>query len=895
MTSRRWRLIEDIFHEAMEKNPEDRLDYLEEACRGDAELSREVKSLLRHEPEFEHVLESMVTDAVRKLPSDSGQFAGVRIGPYELVREISRGGMGVVYLAVRNDEHYFKTVAIKLIRSGFDSADMVSRFLHERQILANLSHPNIAAILDGGSAADGLPYIVMEHIEGEPITEYCRKRGLSVRERLKLFRSVCLAVHYAHQKLVIHRDIKPGNILVTPDGTPKLLDFGIAKLLVPELVSEEPPMTHWAQRMMTPDYASPEQVLGEPLSTGSDIYSLGIVLFELLAEARPYSTTGLPFKEVERIVCLESTVKPSDLPSLPRRVAKELRGDLETVVLMAMHKDPNRRYTSAEQFAEDLSRYLRGHAVAARPDTRAYRTAKFLRRHKAMVGAVAALFIAILLGATTTVWQARKAERHFTQLRALVESVLFSLNDRIGNLPQSTEIRSVLIKSTVDYLDNLAKDSDADPKLLIEISRAYTKVAEIQGSPFVANLGLEDQALRSYEKALGMAQQLARQKPSDAATQLLIESHHSLARMQLHVGNTKEGRKNSGDALRLAKAFHAARPADGSRSQLLATAYYDLASVLVTIGQFQEAFPNFRAALAAIEFVHDESSERAVGRIYGSLGNALGSTGPLAAAVDALRSSVEINERLIRDHASNTQYERNLFVSYLNLGKVLGGVTNPNAGDTQAASVYFAKVRQIAERLARLDSKNSQAKIDLGYAYRWTGTIELVSHPDAAAEWYRKAIAITRELLSQAPNSVNLRWQNAARSLEFAEALKRARRTREAVSQAQIARNALIMLVASEPERREFRRLLLNSNCMLSDLHYRLGSRVNALTYQSSAMNMLGSVRSGEPDLYVDQSLAGCLDVFSRVDSPRASYWRTQSHEIRARLVAQGVYIPPAN
>ena len=900
MTSGRWRLIEDIFHQAMEKNPEDRLDYLEEACGGDAELTREVRSLLAYEPEFGRVLESALTAAVRKLPPPSLQFAGMRIGPYELVREISRGGMGIVYLAVRNDQHYFQTVAIKLLKSGFDSAEMVTRFLHERQILANLNHPNIAAILDGGSTADGLPYIVMEHIEGEPITGYCRKRGLSVRERLMLFRSVCLAVHYAHQKLVIHRDIKPGNILVTPDGTPKLLDFGIAKLLLPELVPGEPPMTDAAQRMMTPDYASPEQVLGEPLGTASDIYSLGVVLFELVTEARPYSTTGRPSREVERIVCQERTVKPSDLPSLSRRVAKELRGDLETIVMMAMHKDPDRRYASAEQFAEDLSRYLGGQPVAARPDTPAYRTAKFLRRHKAMVGAVAALLIAVLAGAIATMWQARRAERHFTQLRTLVESVLFNLNDRIGNLPQSTEIRSVLIKSTVDYLDNLTREADADPKLLIEISRAYTKVADIQGSPFVANLGLEDQALRSYEKALALAQQLALQRPSDAAaSQRLIETQHSLAKMQFHVGKTEDARKNAREALRLAKAFQAARPGDENRAHLLATAYYDLASVQQYAGQVEEALLNFRAALAAIEFAHDEPSDRLAAQVYSSLGYALGRTGPLSAALDALRCSVEIHERLVRNDATNPQYQRELFVSYLNLGIVSGGVTNPNAGDTQAASMYFAKAREIAERLASLDSKNSQAKIDLGYAYRWTGTSELISHPDAAVEWYRKAIAITRDALSQAPDSVNYRWQNAARSLEFAEALKRARQTREAVSQAQIARDTLIGLVASEPARREFRRLLLSSNCMLADLHHQLGSSASALSYQNSAMDMLSSVRSGEPDLYVDQTLAGCYEVFSRVpngaDSRRAADWRNQSREIRARLAAEGVHILPAN
>jgi serine/threonine protein kinase len=209
MTSGRWMLIQDIFHEAMERSPGDRLEYLDEACAGDAELSREVRSLLAHEPKSGNVLEAAVADAVRKLPPYSAQYAGMRLGPYELVREISRGGMGVVYLAVRNGRDYFQIVAIKLLRAGFDSASMVTRFLHERQILANLNHPNIAAILDGGSTTDGLPYIVMEHIEGEPISEYCKRRKLSVRERLILFRSVCLAVHYAHQRLVIHRDIKP--------------------------------------------------------------------------------------------------------------------------------------------------------------------------------------------------------------------------------------------------------------------------------------------------------------------------------------------------------------------------------------------------------------------------------------------------------------------------------------------------------------------------------------------------------------------------------------------------------------------------------------------------------------------------------------------------------------
>jgi len=321
MTANQWNLIESVFWNALEKKGEERERYLDEACSGNEELKSEVESLLVYEDRDEKSIMSVVSSAARQLVSPRDTYVGSRFGPYLLVRELSQGGMGVVYLAVRSDQHYLQTVAIKLLKSGMASREDINRFRSERQILANLAHPNIAAILDGGSAEDNLPYIVMEYIDGQPITEYSHARGLSLRDRIRLFRPVCLAVHHAHQRLVIHRDIKPGNILVTSEGIPKLLDFGIAKLLARELLPSGEPLTKTGIRMMTPDYASPEQVRGEPLTTASDVYSLGVVLFELLTGGRPYSTNGVARRELELLVCNEETIRPSELSGLPHSKA----------------------------------------------------------------------------------------------------------------------------------------------------------------------------------------------------------------------------------------------------------------------------------------------------------------------------------------------------------------------------------------------------------------------------------------------------------------------------------------------------------------------------------------------------------------------------------------------
>ena len=410
----RWRRMDALFAEALERPPEERGAFLDTACAGDAGLRREVEGLLEADERSATFLEHPAGELLGLLPD--GEEGG-RLGPYRLLRRLGSGGMGTVYLARREDEHYRQEVAIKVLRSGLQSTEALHRFLAERQILARLEHPNIARLYDGGNTEDGRrPYLVMELVEGLPVDEYCDRRQLTVDQRLDLFRRICSAVQYAHQNLLVHRDLKPANILVTAAGEPKLLDFGIAKRLEPEAADAS--LTRTGLRVLTPSYASPEQVKGEPITTASDVYSLGVLLYGLLAGRGPYRAgSGLPH-EIERAICEQEPERPSlalvraaadgSGPATPEEIARargtrppalrrRLRGDLDNIALMALRKEPGRRYGSAAQLSGEIDNHLQNLPVAARPDTLLYRGRKFLRRHRAAAVA-AALMVLVVLG-----------------------------------------------------------------------------------------------------------------------------------------------------------------------------------------------------------------------------------------------------------------------------------------------------------------------------------------------------------------------------------------------------------------------------------------------------------------------------------------------------------------
>jgi serine/threonine protein kinase len=464
------------------------------------------------------------------------------IGPYRVLGEIGRGGMGAVLRAVRDDDQLKKHVALKLIRKGLDTDDLLTRFRVEKQVLSSLNHPNIARVLDAGQAEDGRPYFVMEYIEGQPITEYCDTQQLSTQERLELFRKVCSAVHAAHQNLIVHRDIKPSNILVTAQGEPKLLDFGIAKLLNADLMGEAMG-TLPGERLMTPEYASPEQVQGLPITTASDVYSLGVLLYQVLTGRQPYQLKTRLHDELVRIVCemeperpstavtraaevttREGTTRTMTAEEIARRHAapasklkRTLSGDLDNVVLRAMRKSPRRRYASAQELGDDLLNHLEGRPVKARPETWVYFLSKFVQRNRAGVAAAGVVVVAISAGGLAAAWsagEAREQQRQriaaeaeaasrLAQLREFAASFLPALNSSLQRLDGATTAQLLLASTSVKVLDQLAAEPAGlnDAALQGSLARGYRALGNVRGGVRGGSQQDTAEALACYEKA----------------------------------------------------------------------------------------------------------------------------------------------------------------------------------------------------------------------------------------------------------------------------------------------------------------------------------------------------------------------------------------------------------
>ncbi len=439
MSSENWNRINELFYAALDRPPELRAAFLKDACGSDSTLQQEVESLLAAYTDSENFIQSPASkNALEFLQHQDVQLAtGDRVGAYNIVREIGRGGMGAVYLGARADERFQKSVAIKLIKRGRDTDDVLRHFRNEQQILANFDHPNIARLIDAGSTENGLPYFIMEHVEGQPIDQFCDGRSLSITQRLELFQQVCAAVSYAHRNLVVHRDIKPSNILVNSAGVPKLLDFGIAKILQSETGERS---TATGIHFMTPEYASPEQAQGMPVTTLSDVYSLGVLLYELLTGHSPYPLENRSALEVMRTItetqpqlpsAIINSINPESVSKTregsPEKLRRRLRGDLDTIVLMAMRKEPQRRYQSVDQLSEDIRRHLQELPITARKDTFAYRTARFVLRNRVTVAITILSLLTIALFGAVMQWRSNKQAKLFQEFGQEVSRIEASM------------------------------------------------------------------------------------------------------------------------------------------------------------------------------------------------------------------------------------------------------------------------------------------------------------------------------------------------------------------------------------------------------------------------------------------------------------------------------------
>jgi len=505
--------IEAIFNEALDTPAETRDSLVTERCGGDTKLQAEVRALLRA-----CEAEEQLTASRRGRSGIAGEesLERRRVGPYEIDRLLGRGGMGAVYLAHRADGQFDQRVAIKLIDLPLATDFFRERFKQERQILAGLQHPYIARLLDGGVTAEGDLYLAMEYVDGTPIHRFCDARKLGVRERLKLFISVCEAVQFAHQNLVVHRDLKPDNIFVAEDGTPRLLDFGTAKLTSPNLASQEGDLTRQGFQAYTPQYASPEQVLGNPITTASDTYSLGVLLYLLLTGSLPYEIKDLNQQELIRVICHEPPRRPTVASGTVLGSNRRLDGDLDAILQKALRKEPQERYRTAEQLGADIQDYLDGRPVAARRGTFRYRAEKFIRRNRLAIAAAAVLALTLAAGVAGVLWQSRvaneerrRAEARSADLRELSNSLLSELDEAIKDLPGSTGVQKLLVTRVLEHLDRMAKDAQGDRQTQLDLVDAYVRLGNIQGNQYDQNLGDPAGALASLGKALVIAQPLA--------------------------------------------------------------------------------------------------------------------------------------------------------------------------------------------------------------------------------------------------------------------------------------------------------------------------------------------------------------------------------------------------
>ncbi|HTP86826.1 MAG TPA: serine/threonine-protein kinase [Bryobacteraceae bacterium] len=775
MTPEKWTEVRQTLGEVLDLDPVERAAYISRLSISDPELHREVESLL-----------SCETEADLLLPTDGIDLRGpdeppATVGPWRILREAGRGGMGVVYEAERNDGQYVRRVAIKLLPAGFLKGALLRRFLAERQILAQLEHPGIARMIDGGVTDTGEPYLVMEYVDGKPLTTYARETGLNAAGKLRLFLDVCRAVTYAHGKLVVHRDLKPGNILVTREGAVKLLDFGLARILEP---GTAPDVTQTAFRLLTPAYASPEQIRGMPFSVSGDVFSLGVVLYELLVDKRPFGADGASVSEVERAVCDQAP------PSISGR---DVPADLRTILGKTLEKEPENRYQSVEALASDVSNYLQGHPISARPPSWTYRSAKFIRRHPWGVAGTVAASLLVAAFAVIAAIQAERAQRRFDDVRQLATSLVFELHDEIARLPGSTKARELVVRQGLKYLDRLSRETDNDPSLLRQLAAGYIRLGDAQGKPSISNLGDTAGAVVTYRKALAILDQLHDRNPADPS--IAADLGTALRNLTVTVSPPEDG-VFAKRALQISQTLVAAYPGD-------ARAQNDLAASLFNLGQSEAK-------------AHDYTQSASL-----------------------YRRALDIYRVLDRENRTELSAE-NVSHSLKRLG-ALALVSN----DPATALADYQEAIAIDERLVASDQQDLRLRMDMSYGLSDLGTtLRRLNRNTEAADVYARAAALRREAFQADPSDSRARTALAAILVRQGDLLFTTGKTSEATSALEEAENLSKGL-------REYGQIEFH----LAEAYEKAGRRDDASARRKSALKFFETARQRGPLMPNEQQM----------------------------------------
>jgi tetratricopeptide (TPR) repeat protein/tRNA A-37 threonylcarbamoyl transferase component Bud32 len=844
MTHERWQQIQDLFYAAADLPPKRRTDYLREACKGDESLMRHVEDLIASEREAEGFLDGALRESASHI---IGVRINERLGPYRITGELGQGGMGHVYLAERDDQQFHKQVALKLIRSNGAPARLVERFRAERQILATLEHPNIARLLDGGTSGES-PYLVMEYVDGEPIDRYCQRHALSIRDRLQLFRSVCEAVAYAHRSLIIHRDIKPSNILVTADGVPKLLDFGIAKLVKDDAVPDG--LTRPLERLMTPAYASPEVVRGERVTTTADVYSLGALLYELLTERAPFHLSSSQAAEVERVICVEEPPKPG---ALDRR----LRGDLENMIGMAMHKEAVRRYASVEQLIADIDRYLTGYPVAARKE-RLYRSAKFLRRNRTALAAGVVAAAGIVGWVVSLKAEQERTRQGFAQVRELAESLLFQTDNALRPVAGATAAREAIVRRGLKYLDGLARQGHADPKLQDELSDAYEHVADIQYTA-VPNLGQPAGALDSCRKALAIRRTLAESRPRDWNYQRKLgQTYLKLSAVERALGDGAQADESLRSASAILDQVSRAMPGDPAVHIQLSSLYQEEAQRQLQIGHFaaarrlaERSIEESRIAMAQVP--RDLNARRRIAdgdMLIVTILAVSRSEIPPGARRESLERFREA-ESILAQLAAEVPDDSGQRLMQISLYMRACGFTALLEPAEQITTCHKAAL--LADELVGADPANISARTAAITAHHNLAGRMLEMREEGAIAEVRRAAEMADLLFAERPDVATIRLQDAAEHNGYAELLLRGGdipRALDHLHRALRLREPMLLEPGDVRPRRDQGR----SYELLGEIEMRRGNRRQAMAAFESALKLLPEQRNIE---HVKQMMTG--------------------------------------
>jgi eukaryotic-like serine/threonine-protein kinase len=800
ISQERFRQLTALFQEAVSLPPGPRREaYLDSKCYGDAALRDQLVRLLASDAA---VQDRASNPTLPRLP---------RFGVYQARELIGAGGMGAVYLATREDGEIRQQVAIKAIASPYHSPLFEESLRRERQILAELYHPNIAAFLGGGRTDEGFSYLVMEYVEGERLDAWCDSRRLSVDRRLNLFLKVCAAVSFAHQRLVVHRDLKPGNVLVTLQGEPKLLDFGVASTLAAQGDSSQAT----SNLFLTPLYASPEALRNQPVSVAADVYSLGVLFYQLLNGACPFGGSGATPAEVIQLVL------SSDPPALNHGVTLEaaaargqttaglvrlLRGDLASIASKALARLPADRYASVEQFADDILRYMDGHPVQAAPAGRYYRARKFIARHKSAIAAVALVALSLVAGLIATLWEAQVAEHRFADAHELARYLQFDLRKSVAKLPGSTPVEADMARHSLNYLDRLSAQKIHDPVLRTEVGESYADLGAVLGSPFQPNLGETAKAQESFRKAIAILDPVSANDPNNLPARIsLARSKLELGRIIGFGGSAPEGLKLVRQAAAEFDKLGARWPGDFEVRSQAAVAFQSLAAAISANNGYvnaqnldgaqavqRKAIENSRAAAQLRPQVAEVLTTLA--RNYKSMGD-LTELRDRPAATAFFRQALDVLNQIPVKDRDTPQGRSARSSALLGLGWNLG-----NLGDFTPALAALEEARQIRDRMAQEDPQNIMALYFSTIPYRDLGIVSgLAGHPADKLHYFLVAIGIDDRLRARNPGNQTYRFSQAELQSEAANLSADAGRPDEAV---RLARAGVSTLkeIASQPQ-----------------------------------------------------------------------------------------------